>query len=77
MEIKLFRKDKKLMCRLPNEDKDTVAGEIFLAIMFFGADKIKEKLGKEKPIFIPTCEVSKQEENDIAKINAIFDKMYN
>ena len=45
--------------------------------MFFGADKIKEKLGKEKPIFIPTCEVSKQEENDIAKINAIFDKMYN
>lgn len=77
MEIKLFRSGKKLMCRLPGEEKDTPAGELFLAIMFFKAEALKEKFGNEKPVFIPTCEVSKQEEADIAKLNAYFEALYN
>ena len=76
MEIKLFRTDKKLMCRLPGDKKDTPAAELFLGIIFLKPEKIKEKLGNEKPVIIPTCSITEQEEKDIAKINFYLDTIY-
>ena len=69
MELKLFRNGKKLMCRLPGEDKDIPAADLFLGAMFFKPEKLKEKLGEELPVLVPTCEITKQEEIDIAKLN--------
>ena len=41
MEIKLFRTDKKLMFRLPNEEKDTPAYELFLGVLMLKPEQIK------------------------------------
>lgn len=76
MEIKLFRTDKKLMCRLPGDKKDTPAAELFLGIIFLKPEQIKEKLGNEKPVIIPTCSITEQEEKDIAKINLYLGTIY-
>ena len=76
MELKLFRSGKKLMCRLPGEDKDTPAADLFLGVMFLKPEKLKEKLGEELPVLVPICEITKQEEIDIAKLNAYFGTIY-
>lgn len=76
MEIKLFRTDKKLMCRLPGDKKDTPAAELFLGIIFLKPEQIKEKLGNEKPVIVPTCSITEQEEKDIAKINLYLGTIY-
>lgn len=76
MEIKLFRNGKKLMCRLPGEDKDIPAADLFLGAMFFKPEKLKEKLGEELPVLVPNCEITKQEEIDIAKLNAYLGTIY-
>ena len=42
MEIKLFRNGKKLMCRLPGEDKDILAADLFLGAMFLNRKNLKK-----------------------------------
>ena len=76
MEIKLFRTDKKLMFRLPNEEKDTPAYELFFGVMLLKPEQLKEKLGNELPVVVAVCEVSKQEEAEIAKLNDCLEKIY-
>ena len=76
MEIKLFRTDKKLMFRLPNEEKDTPAYELFLGVMMLKPEQIKEKLGNELPVVVAACEVSEKEKIDIAKLNANLEIIY-
>lgn len=76
MEIKLFRQEKKLMCRLPKQDKDTPVYELCLGLLFYKSEQIKEIFGAELPVFVAACEVSKQEELDIAKLNASLETIY-
>lgn len=76
MEIKLFRNGKKLMCRLPGEDKDILVADLLLVTMLFKPEELKEKLGKELPVLVPTCEITKEEESDIAKLNAYLEAIY-
>ena len=72
MEIKLFRTDKKLMFRLPNEEKDTPAYELFLGVLMLKPEQIKEKLGNELPVVVAACEVSDKEELDKVKFTATY-----
>lgn len=76
MEIKLFRTEKKLMCRLPGDSKDTPMAELALGIMFLGKEKIKQKLGNELPILVAECELTAQETKDVEKINNYLKQIY-
>ena len=76
MKIELFRVDKKLMCRLPGDTKDTDAGELSLGIMFLGKEKLKQKLGEELPVLVAKCELSPKEKADIEKLNIYLEKIY-
>lgn len=76
MEIKLFRQEKTLMCRLPKNDKDTPVYELFLGAMFCKSEQLKEIFGDELPVLVAACEVSKQEELDVAKFNAFLETIY-
>ena len=60
------------MCRLPEEDKDIPPTELYFDVMILKTNKIKEKHGEE----LPVCEITKQDEMDIAKLNASFRTMY-
>ena len=42
----------------------------------FKPEKLKEKLGEELPVLVPICEITKQEEIDIAKLNAYLGTIY-
>lgn len=77
MEIKLFRIEKKLMCRLPSDSKDTPVAELLLGIMFLGKEKLKEKLGNELPVLVADCELSPKETTDIERLNAYLRQIYN
>lgn len=76
MNIKVFRDDKKLKCRLPGEEKDTILGELLLAFMFFKADQIKEKLGKKRPTLVPYCELTQKEELQLQQLNNYLVQIY-
>jgi hypothetical protein len=76
MEIKLFKKDTKFMCRLSNDDKDIPACEIFFSVMFLKQDKIKEMLGNKKPVVIVDCEVTEKENKYINRLKLNLNDIY-
>ena len=76
MEIKLFKKDTKFMCRLSNEDKDMPALEIFFGVMFLKPDKIKAKLGDKKPIVVVECDLNEKEVKYVDNLISQLDDIY-
>lgn len=50
--------------------------KLYLGVMLLKPNKIKEKHGEEQPVSVPVCEITKQEEMDIAKLNVYFRTMY-
>jgi len=76
MKINVFRDGKKLLCRLPGEEKDTVVGELALALLMFKPEQLKEKLGNELPELVPICDLSDKEEVDLKKLNEALKMLY-
>lgn len=75
MKIELYKQDKKLMCKIPNE-KDVSLLELAFALMMIGKKDLINKFGADMPEIVAECELNAEEQKGLAQIKEILHKTY-